>query len=224
MAESMALAIPNEAMVASCSTIIPTAFRRQSMDEVLPIHTRRLILRRFEQSDCDCFVAYRSDPEIARYQSWSQYTYEDADRFFREQASVQMGQVGKWLQIACVETASAQLVGDCALHFLDDAVSIELGFTIARGHQGKGFGQEALQALISYIFGSAGYQKIQAVTDARNLRSIRLLEKLGFQRLQANPSPAFFKGEYCQEWTYILERSPGGFDWAVAESSESSRK
>jgi RimJ/RimL family protein N-acetyltransferase len=32
--------------------------------------TQRLVLRRFGPEDLDAFVAYRSDPEVARYQSW----------------------------------------------------------------------------------------------------------------------------------------------------------
>ena len=32
--------------------------------------TQRLVLRRFRPEDLDAFVAYRSDPETARYQSW----------------------------------------------------------------------------------------------------------------------------------------------------------
>jgi RimJ/RimL family protein N-acetyltransferase len=32
--------------------------------------TQRLVLRRFRPEDLDAFVAYRSHPETARYQSW----------------------------------------------------------------------------------------------------------------------------------------------------------
>jgi RimJ/RimL family protein N-acetyltransferase len=32
--------------------------------------TERLVLRRFRSEDLDAFVAYRSDPQIARYQVW----------------------------------------------------------------------------------------------------------------------------------------------------------
>jgi RimJ/RimL family protein N-acetyltransferase len=32
--------------------------------------TDRLVLRRFHGDDLDPFVAHRSDPEVARYQSW----------------------------------------------------------------------------------------------------------------------------------------------------------
>jgi len=175
------------------------------MSDVFPILTQRLLLRRFQPIDCDAFVAYRSDPDVARYQSWSDYTRADADQFLIEQASIHFGQLGSWLQIACVEAQSAQLVGDCALHFLSDGKSIELGFTIARQHQGRGYGQEAVQALVRLLLDTLGYKQIKAVTDTRNLPSIHLLESIGFQLQEAKPSPAFFKGEFCQEWTYILQ-------------------
>ena len=34
------------------------------------ISTDRLTLRRFQPGDADAFAAYRSVPEVARYQSW----------------------------------------------------------------------------------------------------------------------------------------------------------
>ena len=34
------------------------------------LRTDRLILRRFSTDDIESFAAYRSDPDVARYQSW----------------------------------------------------------------------------------------------------------------------------------------------------------
>ena len=34
------------------------------------LETSRLVLRRFAPGDEAAFAAYRSDPEVARYQSW----------------------------------------------------------------------------------------------------------------------------------------------------------
>ena len=48
----------------------PTPFSR--------LDTPRLILRRFRAGDLKSFVAYRKDPEIARFQSWENYTPEQA--------------------------------------------------------------------------------------------------------------------------------------------------
>ena len=40
--------------------------------------SERLSLRPFQVDDLEAFVAYRSDPDVARYQSW-EHTYSMAD-------------------------------------------------------------------------------------------------------------------------------------------------
>ena len=39
--------------------------------------TQRLDARLFVPADVHTFVGYRADPEVARYQSWSDYTVAD---------------------------------------------------------------------------------------------------------------------------------------------------
>ena len=45
------------------------------------IETERLVLRRFERDDVEAFAAYRGDPDVARYQSWQDYTHAEAEAF-----------------------------------------------------------------------------------------------------------------------------------------------
>jgi RimJ/RimL family protein N-acetyltransferase len=35
------------------------------------VEARRLVLRRLREADLEALVAYRADPEVARYQGWS---------------------------------------------------------------------------------------------------------------------------------------------------------
>ena len=60
--------------------------------------------------------------------------------------------------------------------------SCMLGYQIARDCEGQGLMYEALQAGIEFMFGSHGLHRIQANYLPENLRSERLLERLGFQR------------------------------------------
>jgi RimJ/RimL family protein N-acetyltransferase len=49
---------------------------------MVAITTERLLLRRFHADDLEAFVGYRSDPEVARYQSWDPtYSMTDAESF-----------------------------------------------------------------------------------------------------------------------------------------------
>ncbi|MDQ0198288.1 GNAT family N-acetyltransferase [Neobacillus ginsengisoli] len=42
------------------------------------IETKRLLLRKFQIEDINPFLAYRSNPEVAKYQSWGDYRIEQA--------------------------------------------------------------------------------------------------------------------------------------------------
>jgi RimJ/RimL family protein N-acetyltransferase len=71
---------------------------------VIQIRTERLLLRPFEADDVQTFVAYRRDPEVARYQTWeTTYSMADAARFLASQPGDPFRQPGEWLQLALVD-------------------------------------------------------------------------------------------------------------------------
>ena len=167
----------------------------------LPVSTERLLLRRLAASDLDAFHAYRNDPEIARYQSWDGMTRRAAASFLRGQAKVRLGVPGRWCQVGI--DLSGELIGDVGICLRKDERSAEIGFTLARAVQGRGYALEAVAAVIGMLLGVSGMptiERIEAVTDARNLASIRLLRRLGFtlERTADN----VFKGEGCQEHVF----------------------
>jgi [ribosomal protein S5]-alanine N-acetyltransferase len=58
----------------------------------------------------------------------------------------------------------------------------EVGYSIHREHWGHGLGAEAVRLLIGFAFESFGLRRLEADIDPRNVASLRLVEKLGFQR------------------------------------------
>src|SRR4051794_4003118 len=81
----------------------------------LPIGTERLVLRRLERADAAGLAAYRSDPAVARYQSWqTPYPLAAAQRLIEEMAHLAGPSNSEWVQIA-VEHDGA-LIGDVAVH------------------------------------------------------------------------------------------------------------
>jgi RimJ/RimL family protein N-acetyltransferase len=167
----------------------------------------RLILRRFRASDLDNFVTYRSDPEVARFQSWDNFTAEDGRQFIDEMAALHPDMPGQWFQIAIELKATGAMIGDCALHALADAPNeAEIGFTLARGLQGQGYAREAVACLLDYVFGPLRKVRVVALTDVRNISSITVLERLGFSRDPAPREPVTFKGEECREYLYALRQ------------------
>ena len=164
---------------------------------VYPIKTSRLSIEPLSLPDLDAFVEYRRDPVIARYQSWdTSYSASQGTELIASQEGILLPAKDDWLQLAIHDRANGALIGDLAIHRLDeDDHSFELGFTIATKYQGNGYAFEACSALMDYLFLEVGAKRLIASTDRRNLRSIKLLDSLGFQ---IEPSRTFteeFKGE-----------------------------
>jgi len=87
----------------------------------IEIVTERLSVRPFQVDDLEAFVAYRSDPQVARYQSWDPtYSMADAESFLSSQREQVFGQPGDWLQLAIVDRETATVCGDCAVRVATD--------------------------------------------------------------------------------------------------------
>lgn len=171
------------------------------MDAFLPFDTARLRLRPFHASDAAPLSAYRSDPAVARYQSWATpYPLADAERLIEDMSGHVEPVRGDWLQIAVEHDGG--LAGDVAVH-LDAAGRVaRVGYTLARASQGLGLAQEAVGAVVQRTFGLLGAHRVEASIDGRNLPSARLLEGLGFELEGTSPSAVWAKDEWIDDVRY----------------------
>ena len=174
--------------------------------------TPRLVVRAFSPVDVEAFVSYRADPEVARYQSWSDYTLERGQAFVESLQGVTPGVPGEWFQLALEDRASGTLVGDLALHVdAEEPRQAEVGFSLATDQQGHGYATEALTAFLGWAFETFGLHRVIAVTDALNAPSAALLERVGMRREAHFHENIFFKGAWGSELLFaVLER-----EWAT---------
>lgn len=172
----------------------------------LPVETDRLLLRPFEDRDIEPFSAYRSDPDVARYQSWeAPFSIEQATRFVEAMKESEFAVRGEWYQIAVELKSEALLVGDCAFCIShEDGQQAEIGCTFDPGHQGKGFATEAVTKLLEILFDGLGLHRVYAICDVRNTPSYRVLERLGFRRETHSIESYWSKGEWTSEYTYAM--------------------
>jgi RimJ/RimL family protein N-acetyltransferase len=178
---------------------------------VLEIVTKRLVLRPLQVDDAPAFAAYRSDPDVARYQSWdTTYSPTEAERLVALQEGVALGDPGAWLQLAAVDRVSGALCGDCAVRIAtDQPETAEVGVTFAPATQGSGLATEALGAVVTRLFEQHGVHRVFAQADAaddRNLPVHRLLERLGFQCEARLVEADWFKGEWTTLRIYACLR------------------
>jgi RimJ/RimL family protein N-acetyltransferase len=147
------------------------------------IPTARLVLRSLCPSDADTFLRYRSKPEVAEFQSWKPKVKREILRFIAQQKRVEPGTPNAWMQLAVCLKETGEMIGDCGVHFLPpDARQVEIGFTIEPGRQGRGYGTEAVRALLDYAFRELHAHRICASVDPANAPSIALLTRVGMRK------------------------------------------
>ena len=173
------------------------------------LHTQRLLLRNFNASDLEAFLAYRNDPAVAKYQSWDvPYPREKGDEFIAEMGDIHPPKQGQWLQLALELKETGALIGDAAFCIKDDdARQAVIGFSVASAYWRKGFATEALTALLDYLFEDIDLHRVTADCDVENVGSWKTLEKLGFRREAHFVESFLVDNRYTSEYYYgLLQR------------------
>jgi [ribosomal protein S5]-alanine N-acetyltransferase len=171
----------------------------------LPRVANGVVLRRLTAADLVTFQAYRHDSLLGRYQGWSAMSDDEAALFIAEMNTAELFREGVWSQIGIADAGDMVLVGDVGLLLTNGGRDVEIGFTLQRASQGRGFATNAVRDVIAFAFEHTQAERVVGITDARNLSSIRLLERVGMHKTAL--SRAVFRGEPCIELTYAVSRT-----------------
>jgi RimJ/RimL family protein N-acetyltransferase len=80
----------------------------------------------------------------------------------------------------------------------------EIGYAIIPKERQKGYGTEAVELIVDYLFLSKDLMRIQAMTDARNKASQRVLEKAGFRMEGTIRKCYFVRGDLRDSYLYSI--------------------
>jgi len=165
-----------------------------TLSSLLPLRSGGTALRLLRGADVEAFHAYRSDPELARYQGWSVMSVEEARAFIAEMQDSISAFVagGQWIQLAIAHAASDELLGDVGLFLSEDLSYGEIGFTLCAAAHGQGHATRAAVAATELLFTLTEAREVRGIIDARNSPSARVLERTGFQQILVQQS--VFKG------------------------------
>ena len=159
---------------------------------MLITQTPRLLLRELTAEDAPFIFKLVNEP------AWLQFigdkgvrTIEDAVQYILNGPvkSYTANGFGLWL----VQLKEGSIpIGMCGLIKRDALEHVDIGFAFLAVHNGRGYGFEAATAVLDYAKNKIGLPHILAITNQDNVRSIRLLEKLGltFERLITMPGDA----------------------------------
>lgn len=141
--------------------------------------TKRCIVREIKVKDVDRLYEIYSDEDVKRYiedlfsdkQEEINYTKDyiaNQYRFF---------EYGLWVVIL---KETNELIGRAGIFDRENQDEIELGFVFDKSVWGKGIAMEVLEGVISYAREELGIKILAANVHPDNVKSQKLLEKLGF--------------------------------------------
>ncbi len=154
------------------------------------IVTERLVLRPARTSDVpEMRRALRANVEHLRPWSVAPAPREDpaglasvSGAVLRQRREWKHGQ--SFVLFVSPRAAEARIIGRITLGGIVRGAfqNAHLGYWIDAGHQGRGLMTEAVRAVTTFAFGSAGLHRVQAAVMPTNKASLRVLEKVGYRR------------------------------------------
>lgn len=152
------------------------------------IETERLILREIEFTDENDMFELESDPEVHLYIENNPVKSIEKIREIIGMLRNQYKEngVGRW---AVINKQTGEFLGCCGLKYFKESLNnhqhfYELGYRFKKKHWGQGFAHEATQACVEYGFKNLNIEAIYAITDPKNLASINVLKKIGFNYIE----------------------------------------
>lgn len=147
------------------------------------IETDRLILRRWRDEDLEPFAKMNADPTVMEFfpdVMTIEETKESVERYVRH---FDDHGFGFWVAEVMGKESFAGVIGIAYTRFDSHFTpAVEVGWRLARKHWGNGYAPEGAVAAIDFAFRHAGLKEVVAMTATGNLKSRRVMEKIGMTR------------------------------------------
>lgn len=144
------------------------------------IQTERLLLREITSEDAQTIVELRNDPRVYR--------------FFRSPHAITVPEHMQWYtghyladrnRCDWLAFLDGHPIGIFALTRLDDPSTMEVNYWLCPTSWGKGYAQEAVNALTEQAKAAFQVNTIYATIHRENSASIRFAERMGFRKKNA---------------------------------------
>lgn len=146
------------------------------------LHTERLTLEPLTAQHAEAMFVVLSDPAIYAYENQPPASVEALRARYRRQEARRSPDGGEqWLNWVLRATAAP---GQPLIGYVQATVgarSAAIAYELASAWWGQGLAFEAVQAMLAELVERHAVRQLHAVLKQRNARSLRLLERLGFQ-------------------------------------------
>jgi RimJ/RimL family protein N-acetyltransferase len=144
------------------------------------IKTSRLILRRWHEKDCIPFFEINQDDKVLEFLPGPMSEEQIHDFIHYQNLQLENRRYMLW---AVELQKTGELIGFIGLNYFDKPAhfspAVEIGWRLGSQHWGFGYATEGALASLNYGFNQLEINEIVAFTVPDNLRSRKVMEKIG---------------------------------------------
>jgi [ribosomal protein S5]-alanine N-acetyltransferase len=146
------------------------------------IETPRLVIRTFEPRDGEAWIAMVNDPAVNRFLPPGPDATMETFQEVIERRHAMEREIG-YTMWAVDDKTTGTFVGQCGIRPVEEDAGpeIDLAYHYTRASWNKGYGTEAVIAVLAHGLGPAGLDRIMAVAMPENTGSWRVMEKAGMR-------------------------------------------
>jgi ribosomal-protein-alanine N-acetyltransferase len=177
-------------------------------DTELTLITDRLILEPTKETHAEEMILLFQDPNLFKYiPQEPQKDLEKLRSIYRKRESKVSPQKDQlWLNWIGRNKETKQIVGEFQATVYLEKIAAEIAYSIDIAHQGQHYAYEAMSVINKFLFNSFSIQSITAYIDTRNEASIKLVEKLGMQKVNFIKDADEFKGSKSDEYVFEITK------------------
>ncbi|GAV89945.1 Acetyltransf_3 domain-containing protein [Cephalotus follicularis] len=160
----------------------------------------RISLRPFKVSDVDDFLKWGGDNRVTRYLRWDTISSREEALAYLEKVAIPH----PWRRSICLDDHSIGYVS-IKPETGDDRCRARVSYALATQYWGQGIVTIALKMAVSNVFNEfPGLVRLEALVEADNKGSQRVLQKVGFLKEGLLRKYGFCKGEIRDMFVFSL--------------------
>jgi ribosomal-protein-alanine N-acetyltransferase len=164
------------------------------------LYTERLILREYGAEDIEIIDRLVSDPDIGRFMKRDDgRTAEGTRRCLEELSTDRAAEERLLFHYLLIRPETGRAIGEAGLNIVmrNQFGGIgAIGYVLEAQARGHGFATEAARRLVEFGLKDLGLHKISATIELRNVRSVKVAERVGMKQEASLRQEAFMDNRW----------------------------
>jgi len=179
--------------------------KMKEFEEFPQLETDRLILREMTLDDVEFYFHHFNNDKVVDGCCFPGPKNLEAAKEELELYCIKPFKENRGIRWGIARKEGNELIGTCGYYdWIKPSRRAEIGYDLAPANWGQGIMTEALCAALKHGFEKMGLNRIQAIIDSKNIRSLKLVHRLGFKKEGVLRQRSYFNGQFLDDVCFSL--------------------